>query len=179
MVLGHFYCWIAGSFNQMSSLASTMTLSLVILWCSCAQCLTDVCEGAFRALHLVYQATFLSVRRFVLRMYHDGSNDVDEPMVSPHPMCFEHTCECLGGALYVRQANIGLRPGPCRCSALLLLGSRDLEHPLFVPIGLQSVLDVGHIIPSTIRAGDHDFCSPHECAYHRPFVLEVMVGAEV
>ncbi len=49
--------------------------------------------------------------------------------------------------------------GPCRCSALLLLGSRDLEHPLFVPIGLQSVM--------TIRAGDHDFCSPHECAYHR------------
>ncbi len=25
-------------FNQMSSLASTLTLSLVILWCSCAQC---------------------------------------------------------------------------------------------------------------------------------------------
>ena len=111
-------------------------------------------------------------------MYQDGSNGVDGP-ISVHPMCFEHTCECLGGALHVWQANISLRPGPCRCSALLLLGSRDLEHPLFVPIGLQGVLDVGHLLPSTIRAGDHDFCSPHECTYHRPFELAVMVGAEV
>ena len=46
-------------------------------------------------------------------------------------------------------------------------------------IGLQGILDVGHLLPSTIRAGDHDFCSAHECTYHRPFVLEVMVGAEV
>ena len=62
---------------------------------------------------------------------------------------------------------------------VLLLEPRDLEHPLFVPIGLQGVLDVGHLLPSTIRAGDHDFCSLHECTYHGPFVLEVMVGAEV
>ena len=103
-----------------------------------------------------------------------GSNGVNGPMVSAHPMYFENMCECLGGALHVRQANISLRPGPCRCSALLLLGSRDLEHPLSVPIGLQGVLGVGHLLPSTIRSGDHDFCSPHECTYHRPFVLEVV-----
>ena len=112
-------------------------------------------------------------------MYQDGSNGVNGPMVSAHPMCFEHTCECLGCVLHVRQANISFRPGPCRCSALLLLRPRDFEHPLFVPIGLQGVLDVGHLLPSTIRAGDHDFCSLHECPYHRPFVLEVMVGADV
>ena len=99
--------------------------------------------------------------------------------VSAHPMCFEHTCECLGCASHVRQANISVGPGLCRCSALLLLGPRDLEHPLFVPIGLQGVMDVGHLLPSTIGAGDHDFCSLHECPYHRPVVLEVMVGAEV
>ena len=34
---------------------------------------------------------------------------------------------------------------------------------------------MGHLLPSTIRAGDHDFWSPHECMHHRPFVLEVMV----
>ena len=61
-------------------------------------------------------------------------------MVSVHPMCFEHMCECLGSALHVRQANIYFRPGPCWCSALLLLGSRDLEHPRFVPIGLHGVM---------------------------------------
>ena len=72
-------------------------------------------------------------------MYQDGLNGVDGPMVSAHPMYCEHTCECLGGALYVRQANISIRPGPCRCSAMLLLGSRDLELLLFVPIGLQGV----------------------------------------
>ena len=44
-------------------------------------CLTDVCEGAFSALHLVYQTTFLSVRCFVLRTYQDGSNGVNGPMV--------------------------------------------------------------------------------------------------
>ena len=85
--------------------------------------------------------------------------------------------ECLGGALHARQANINVNSG--WCNALLLLGCRDLEHPLFVLIGLQGVLGVGHLIPSTIRAGDHDFCSPHECTHHRPFVLEVMDGAEV
>ena len=31
-------CPILMASNQMSSLASTLTLSLVILWCSCAQC---------------------------------------------------------------------------------------------------------------------------------------------
>ena len=61
-----------------------------------------------------------------------------------------HVCECLGCAPHVRQANISVGPGPCRCSALLLLGPRDLEHPLFVPIGLQGVLDVGHLLLSTI-----------------------------
>ena len=65
-------------------------------------------------------------------------------MVSAHHMCLEHTCECIGSALHVRQANISFGPGPCRCSALLLLGPRDLEHPLFVPIGLQGVLDVAY-----------------------------------
>ena len=39
-------------------------------------CLTDVCEVAFWALHLVYKTTFLSVRCFVLRMYQGGSNGV-------------------------------------------------------------------------------------------------------
>ena len=62
-------------------------------------------------------------------MYQHGSNGVDGPMVSAHTMCFEHTCECLGCALHVRQANVSFRPGPYRCSALLLLGPRDLEHP--------------------------------------------------
>ena len=66
-----------------------------------------------------------------------------------------------------------------RSSALLLLGPRDIEHPLFVPIGLQGVLDVGHLLPSTIGTGDHDFCFLHDCSYHRPFGLEVMVGAGV
>ena len=112
-------------------------------------------------------------------MYQDGPNGVDGPMVSAHPMGFEHTHEGLGGALHVWQANISLRPGTCRCSTVLLLGSRDLEHLLFVPIGLRGFLEVGHLLPSTIRAGDHGFCSPHECTYHRPFVLEVMIGAEV
>ena len=131
------------------------------------------------ALHPVYQSTFLSVWCFVLRMYQDGSNGVNRPTVSAHPMCFEHTWECLGGALHARKANISFWPGPCRCSALLLLGPRDLEHPLFVTIGLQGVLDLSHLLPSTIRASDHDFCSLHEFTYHRHFVLEVVVGAEV
>ena len=43
-------------------------------------------------------------------------------------MCYEHTCECLGGALRIRQINIRCRPGPCRSSALLLLGSPYLQH---------------------------------------------------
>ena len=98
---------------------------------------------------------------------------INVPIVSAHSMCFEHTCECLGRALHARQANINCRPG--WCNALLLLGFRDLERPLFVPTGLQGVLDVGHLLPSTIRAGDHDFCSPHECTHHRPFVLEAEV----
>ena len=80
--------------------------------------------------------------------------------------------------VYVRPTSIlGLVPVDvvlCYC-----LVSRDLEHPLFVHICLRGVLDVDHLLPSTIRAGDHDFCSPHECTYHRPFVLELMVGAEV
>ena len=97
---------------------------------------------------------------------------INVPIVSAR---FEHTCECFEGVLHARQVNINVRPG--WCNALWLLGFRHLEHPLFVSIGLQGVLDVG--LPSTIRAGDHDFCSPHECTYHRPFVLEVMVGAEV
>ena len=105
-------------------------------------CLTDVCEVAFWALHLVYKTTFLSVRCFVLRMYQGGSNGVNGPMVSANHMCFEHTCECLGGALHVRQAKISFGPGPCRCSALLLIMLHDLAHPLCVPICLLGVLDV-------------------------------------
>ena len=172
-------------FTQTSSLAITLTLSSVIFWCSCAQCSPTAVSEFLRLRwsfilvasvlpvspmyvrgHSGHSTIFLSVRCFVLRMYQDGSNGVGGPMVSAHPMCFEHMCECLEGALHVRQANISLRPGPSQCSALLLLGSRDLEHPLFVPIGLQGVLDVGHLLPSTIRAGDHDFCSPHDCRYH-------------
>ena len=60
-------------------------------------------------------------------MYQDGSNGVNGPMLSAHPMCFEHMCECLGCVLHVRQANISFRPGACRCSALLLLGPLGLK----------------------------------------------------
>ena len=97
-------------------------------------------------------------------------------------MCFERTCECLGGALHVRQTDNSCRPGPYRCSALLLFGSPDLEHPLFVTIGLQGVMYVSHLLPSAIGGGgvsDHDLCSPHENTHHRHSVLEVMIGADV
>ena len=95
-------------------------------------------------------------------------------------MCFEHTCECLGCALHVRQTNISCRPGPCRCGALLMLESPHLEHPLFVTIGLRGVLDVSHLLPSATRGGgDHDLCSPYASTYHQHIVLEVMIGADV
>ena len=35
-------------FNQLSSLASTLTLSLVIVWCSCAQCSPTAVSGFLR-----------------------------------------------------------------------------------------------------------------------------------
>ena len=38
-------------FNQTSSLASTLTLSLVILWCSCAQCSPTAVSGFLRFFH--------------------------------------------------------------------------------------------------------------------------------
>ena len=95
-------------------------------------------------------------------------------------MRFEHTCECLGGALHVRQTNISCMPGPFRCSTRLFLGYPDQEHPLFVTIGHQGVLDESHLLPSAIRGGgEHDLCSPHESTHHRHIVLEVMIGADV
>ena len=55
---------------------------------------------------------------------------IDVPIVSANYMCFEHTCECLGGALHARQTNINVRPG--WCNALLLLGFGTLNiHCLY------------------------------------------------
>ena len=59
------------------------------------------------------------------------------------------------------------------------LGFGTLNIHCLYSLVFKGVLDVGHLIPSTIRAGDHDFCLPHECTHHRPFVLEVMVGAAI
>ena len=36
---------------------------------------------------------------------------INVPIESAHSMCFDHTCECLAGALRARQANINCRPG--------------------------------------------------------------------
>ena len=49
---------------------------------------------------------------------------IDVPIVSANSMFFEHTCECIGGALHARQAN-SVMPG--WCNALLFDGFRDLE----------------------------------------------------
>ena len=74
-----------------------------------------MCDGYYSG-----HSTFYTRPHFrasgVLSSYEDGSNGVDGPMVSVHSMCFEHTCECLGGALHVRQAKISFWPGPCRCN---------------------------------------------------------------
>ena len=69
-----------------------------------AACLTDVCEGAFRTLHLVYQTTFLSVRCFVLMLYQYGSIGVNEPMVSADPMFIEQLGE-TGRTLAMRMKD--------------------------------------------------------------------------
>ena len=45
--------------------------------------------------------------------------------------------------------------------------SRKKKKKKCVPIALQGFVDVGHILHSTIKAGNHDFCSPHECMFHR------------
>ena len=51
-------------FNQMSSLPSTLTLSLVILWCSCAQCSPTAVSGFLRL-----RCSFILVAR-VLPIWH-------------------------------------------------------------------------------------------------------------
>ena len=42
---------------------------------------------------------------------------INVPIESAHSMCFDHTCECLGGALHTRQANINFRPGSSSSSS--------------------------------------------------------------
>ena len=70
--------------------------------------------------------------------------------------------------MYSKPTALSVRPG---LVDVVLLGLGTLN----IVCTNWSSMDVGHLLPSTTRAGDHDFCSPHECTYHRPFVLEVMV----
>ncbi len=75
-------------------------------------------RGGIPALHLVYQATFLSVCSFIPSMQKYGANAVNRLMVRIHVL--EYMCQCLGSALCVRQVNSYLRPGPCASSGAVM-----------------------------------------------------------
>ena len=97
-------------------LANTLTLSSVMLWCSCAHCSPTAMSGSLSLIcYFIIGASVLSVspmyvrgiqgttpgnpdnisgrRVFALRMYQDGSNCVDGPMVGANP-CALNTRVC-------------------------------------------------------------------------------------
>ena len=74
---------------------------------------------------------------------------------------------------------LGLVPVGVVLCCCLGLGTLNIHCVYPLVFRASWILDVGHLLPSTIRPGDHDFCSSHEFTYHRPFVLEVMVEADI
>ena len=148
-------------FNQMSSLASTLTPSFVIVWCSCAQCsptavsgflmlrwcfilvasilpispMYTVCERAFREFHMVYQTTFMGVRCFVVREYQDGSNGGNGPMA----IC----------ALNTRESDSEV---PCMYGKpTLVLGMVPVDEVLCCCLGIGT-LNIHWLYPLVFRA---------------------------
>ena len=111
-------------------------------------------------------------------MYQDGSNGVDGPMVSAHPMCFEHTCECLGGALCVRQANI-LRLVPVDVVLCCCLGLETLNIHCLYPLIFRASWTWA--ISFLRQSGQVTMTSARLMSVRTTdlFVSEVMVGAEV
>ena len=124
-------------FSHISPLSSTLTLSLVLLWCSCAQCSHTPVRRILRLRwSFILVASFLSVSPMYVRghtghatlctrphyfmsvrCFFFGYTRMDQMVLinvqiaSTHSICFEHTCECLRGALHAQQANINFRHG--------------------------------------------------------------------